>query len=451
MTNLVMAVNPLLTPTGQQTIPLIPSPFGPPTVDRDVLPSTVAPTDPRQFCVPSQFGSSVLPNTNMPNVLSSRIYRGWGILPPESIKAVARRNEMIQRHHTARTEMEMYAIYQQRRMEKINPKGLAGLGIPFLYGSGVPAAPAPYHGRSMLPAGDLHFHRSTLRNLQGNPTLVATAPHFEESWGQRCRRLRKSTGNQKAPDSDAESSKSQAEEKILGQTHAVPYEEDHYAKDPEIEASSNQKSSEANETPTTALDNTCGEPEPTHRKPWGSHTVTLKAKTWDDGKEEASEQIFATCDEKNGVCPPVPRLSLPGTHALVTIGGNLSLDEDIQKWTVDDVHNFISSLPGCSDYAQVFKDHAIDGETLPLLTEEHLRGTMGLKLGPALKIQSQVSQHVGSMFYKKTLSFPIRQAFDQPADTSPLLDSNSWSDTVSIFCPQDTVIPKGIERDSMRN
>ncbi|XP_063662448.1 sterile alpha motif domain-containing protein 7 isoform X2 [Pan troglodytes] len=385
-----MAVNPLLTPTGQQTIPLIPSPFGPPTVDRDVLPSTVAPTDPRQFCVPSQFGSSVLPNTNMANVLSSRIYPGWGILPPESIKAVARRNEMIQRHHTARTEMEMYAIYQQRRMEKINPKGLAGLGIPFLYGSSVPAAPTAYHGRSMLPAGDLHFHRSTLRNLQGNPMLAATAPHFEESWGQRCRRLRKNTGNQKGLDSDAESSKSQAEEKILGQTHAVPYEEDHYAKDPDIEEPSNQKSSETNEKPTTALANTCGELEPTHRKPWGSHTTTLKAKAWDDGKEEASEQIFATCDEKNGVFPPVPRPSLPGTHALVTIGGNLSLDEDIQKWTVDDVHSFISSLPGCSDYAQVFKDHAIDGETLPLLTEEHLRGTMGLKLGPALKIQSQI-------------------------------------------------------------
>lgn len=39
---------------------------------------------------------------------------------------------------------------------------------------------------------------------------------------------------------------------------------------------------------------------------------------------------------------------------------------------------------------KVFKEHAIDGETLPLLTEEHLRSTMGLKLGPALKILSQV-------------------------------------------------------------
>lgn len=39
---------------------------------------------------------------------------------------------------------------------------------------------------------------------------------------------------------------------------------------------------------------------------------------------------------------------------------------------------------------KIFKDHAIDGETLPLLTEEHLLDTMGLKLGPALKIRCQV-------------------------------------------------------------
>lgn len=41
-------------------------------------------------------------------------------------------------------------------------------------------------------------------------------------------------------------------------------------------------------------------------------------------------------------------------------------------------------------FDKLFKDHAIDGETLPLLTEEHLLDTMGLKLGPALKIRSQV-------------------------------------------------------------
>lgn len=39
---------------------------------------------------------------------------------------------------------------------------------------------------------------------------------------------------------------------------------------------------------------------------------------------------------------------------------------------------------------QVFREQAVDGETLPLLTEEHLLGTLGLRLGPALKIRSQV-------------------------------------------------------------
>uniref|UniRef100_A0A8C7BFG7 Sterile alpha motif domain containing 7 n=1 Tax=Neovison vison TaxID=452646 RepID=A0A8C7BFG7_NEOVI len=450
-----MAMNPLLTASGQQRMPQVPSPFEPPTADRDLLPSTVAPPDPRQFCIPSQFGSSALPNANVPNMLSNRVYSGWGILPPESIKAMARRNEMIQRQHTARMEMEMHAIYQQRRIEKVNPKGLAGLGIPFLYGSSVPPAPAPYHGRSMLPAGDLHFHRSTLRNLQGNPTLVATGPHFLESWGQKCRLLRRGTGNQKVLDSDIESSKSQAEEKLLGQTHGISYEEDEYAKEPENEALNNQKSSETNEKPTTALANTCGELEPSHRKPWGAHGAPLEAKaSWDGTKEKPSEQGFSACGEKNGVCPPIPRPVLPGAHPLATIGENVSLDEDIQKWTVDDVYNFISGLPGCSDYAQVFKDHAIDGETLPLLTEEHLRSTLGLKLGPALKIQSQVSQHVESMLYKKSLSLPTntKQAFDQPAHTTPLLDFNSWGDnTLDIPCSQDITIPKGIERDSVRN
>lgn len=42
---------------------------------------------------------------------------------------------------------------------------------------------------------------------------------------------------------------------------------------------------------------------------------------------------------------------------------------------------------------QVFREQAVDGETLPLLTEEHLLSSLGLKLGPALKIRSQVHTH----------------------------------------------------------
>ncbi|XP_023573629.1 sterile alpha motif domain-containing protein 7, partial [Octodon degus] len=332
-----------------------------------------------------------------------------------------------------RSELEMYTIYQQRRMEKVNPKGLAGLGVPFPYSS-IPAGPAPYHGRSVLPASDLHFHRSVLRHFQENPVL---RPHVLESWGQKYR-PRRGTGYQKPLDGDTESSKSQAEEKILGQMPAAPYEKEEYAKDPEIEICHTQRSSETSEKPTPPLTNPCGALLSTHRKPWAVPTTPL-GKAWDCGKEEAEEQAPGEHGEKNGLSSSTPPLCVPGTHALAPPGESLPLDEDLQKWTVDDVHDFIRSLPGCSDYAQVFKDHAIDGETLPLLTEEHLRGTMGLKLGPALKIQSQVSQHMGSIFYKKTLSFSThtRQALDQPADISPLLDFNSWSDTLSIPCSQD--------------
>ncbi|NWU36489.1 SAM11 protein, partial [Hylia prasina] len=69
--------------------------------------------------------------------------------------------------------------------------------------------------------------------------------------------------------------------------------------------------------------------------------------------------------------------------------------EDISKWTVEDVCSFVSSLSGCTEYTQVFREQAIDGETLPLLTEEHLLNNMGLKLGPALKIRSQVAKRLG--------------------------------------------------------
>ena len=68
-------------------------------------------------------------------------------------------------------------------------------------------------------------------------------------------------------------------------------------------------------------------------------------------------------------------------------------------------------------------------------------------------LSSKVSQHVESMFYKKSLSLPThtKQAFNQPTDTNPLLDFNSWSDTLDIPCSQDMVVPKGTERDNMRN
>ncbi|KAF3860324.1 hypothetical protein F7725_000579 [Dissostichus mawsoni] len=117
-----------------------------------------------------------------------------------------------------------------------------------------------------------------------------------------------------------------------------------------------------------------------------------------------------------GFMPPLPALhaqslpfGFPYTNPYFHTGsvGGLFMDgedsatanpvEDISKWSVEDVCGFISSLAGCAEYTQVFREQAIDGETLPLLTEEHLLTTMGLKLGPALKIRSQAALTVSPL------------------------------------------------------
>lgn len=200
----------------------------------------------------------------------------------------------------------MYSLYQQRRMERINPKGLSGLGIPLFYGSSCLGGPPGFQGRSTLPASDVHLHRSTFRQLQGNPILLATRPHFAECCGQKYR-VRRGAVYQKLPESDTESFKSQAEEKSSGQMSAIAYEEEEYIKDPEIEVDNQQKLRVTDGKPTTVLANPHGELQPHQRKP-----SSLEAKPWDDGKGKPSEQGYEGCDEKNGVCLPVSIPPLPG-------------------------------------------------------------------------------------------------------------------------------------------
>jgi len=62
----------------------------------------------------------------------------------------------------------------------------------------------------------------------------------------------------------------------------------------------------------------------------------------------------------------------------------------VVAWSVQRVAEYISSIPGCSQYCEVFFKEQIDGQALMLLKEEYLFRTMKLKLGPALKIASQL-------------------------------------------------------------
>ncbi|XP_048516001.1 uncharacterized protein LOC105692376 isoform X3 [Athalia rosae] len=70
--------------------------------------------------------------------------------------------------------------------------------------------------------------------------------------------------------------------------------------------------------------------------------------------------------------------------------------QSVNRWSVEDVVNYVSSIDICSEYAQNFREHRIDGAALPLLSEDHLTGPMGMKLGPALKLRALLARKLGA-------------------------------------------------------
>ncbi|TVK90471.1 Polyhomeotic-like protein 2 [Bagarius yarrelli] len=64
---------------------------------------------------------------------------------------------------------------------------------------------------------------------------------------------------------------------------------------------------------------------------------------------------------------------------------------DPTKWNVQEVFEFIHSLPGCQEIADEFRSQEIDGQAMLLLKEDHLMSAMNIKLGPALKIFARIN------------------------------------------------------------
>ncbi|XP_007576359.1 lethal(3)malignant brain tumor-like protein 4 isoform X2 [Poecilia formosa] len=62
----------------------------------------------------------------------------------------------------------------------------------------------------------------------------------------------------------------------------------------------------------------------------------------------------------------------------------------VRCWTVQQVSDFVESLPGCEDQAQQFRDEQIDGRAFLLLTQRDIVRIMSIKLGPALKIYNSI-------------------------------------------------------------
>uniref|UniRef100_A0AAR2L9Q8 SAM domain-containing protein n=1 Tax=Pygocentrus nattereri TaxID=42514 RepID=A0AAR2L9Q8_PYGNA len=62
----------------------------------------------------------------------------------------------------------------------------------------------------------------------------------------------------------------------------------------------------------------------------------------------------------------------------------------VADWTVEEVADFIHSLPGCEEQAKQFREEQIDGKAFLLLTQRDIVKIMSVKLGPALKIYNSI-------------------------------------------------------------
>ncbi|XP_052894384.1 probable serine/threonine-protein kinase nek3 [Anopheles moucheti] len=106
--------------------------------------------------------------------------------------------------------------------------------------------------------------------------------------------------------------------------------------------------------------------------------------------------------------------------------------EEISAWTVDNVCDFVASIDICAEYVQNFRDQSIDGAGLPLLTEEHLTNSLGMKLGPALKLRSMLAKKLGGPCPCALCSVP---ASTPPARTNSSGSSSSKGDTTPTNRP----------------
>ncbi|XP_073482269.1 sterile alpha motif domain-containing protein 7 isoform X1 [Aquarana catesbeiana] len=458
MRNQIMPVNPQVVMPAQQRMPLLPTQFEPRLLERgELLPSSdlIIPNDTRQLHMGTQFGSSVPSHSS---IMSNRTFSGPGyssFLHPEPLDFVARRQELLQKQNMTRMDVEMNAMYHQREVDKAHRKGFVDMDSPFLY-HGMPPNPVAFRGRQICPEGqmpsDLFVHRNALEILHGSALLKAGSPYAPISSLQRerARRPGRRASNQKVAESSIGVSKLQLDNKLHSSPNTA--EEEKEKKEEDSETFNKCDQGKAHTGPT--MDKSALEISDSQEKT--SNPTSIETSRGRNCADKELANPGTAFEDRFIYQSPVPISAspygfqvtmnpslLPGTHSLFLNREDIPTIQDICKWTSQDVYNFICSLPGCSAYAQVFKDHDIDGVTLPLLNEDHLLDTMGLKLGPALKIRSQICCRLGNIFHMTSLSLPgpvsssAPVPSDQPSEViSPIAHNNS-NNTVPSPCAPD--------------
>ncbi|XP_051844837.1 sterile alpha motif domain-containing protein 11 isoform X2 [Antechinus flavipes] len=335
---------------------------------------------------------------------------GYGFLQPAQAEMFARQQEILRKQSLARLEMSA-ELLRQKELENLHrPRLLAGdpLGLPQEHPA-LRTHEGP-DGHSLPPSSlqeDLQRRRSAMLVLRhSSGPLLALPPHGAPCPGPGPPTPPREQARQRPAARKGAGRPGEAKEAPGPGARTQDSPENNDSKE------SDSEEAEAPRAEAGGASRTCDGPKDAPGAPSGDspgHGL--------GGRAEGKGPLLGA-----PLPPPLP-LSLPYAVSPYfhtgTMGG-LFLDggeeavgpEDVSKWTVDDVCTFVGGLAGCGEYASVFREQAIDGETLPLLTEEHLLTNMGLKLGPALKIRSHVAKRVGRLFYMA--SFPVALPLQAP-------------------------------------
>lgn len=66
------------------------------------------------------------------------------------------------------------------------------------------------------------------------------------------------------------------------------------------------------------------------------------------------------------------------------------LDRNPLVWSVEEVAEYISYIPGCENSCKIFRENAIDGSAFLCLTKDDIENIMKVKVGPSIKIISEI-------------------------------------------------------------
>nr|XP_046227538.1 lethal(3)malignant brain tumor-like protein 4 isoform X1 [Scatophagus argus]XP_046227539.1 lethal(3)malignant brain tumor-like protein 4 isoform X1 [Scatophagus argus] len=98
--------------------------------------------------------------------------------------------------------------------------------------------------------------------------------------------------------------------------------------------------------------------------------------------------------------------------------------DTVQQWSVQQVSDFIESLPGCEEQAKQFRDEQIDGRAFLLLTQRDIVRIMSIKLGPALKIYNSILMFKHAKDRSQSQAPDRNQSDTQDRSQSPAPDGN---------------------------